>query len=92
MNDFFSANYIGWLYVQDIGQETTYALRNISDEFKLELMGHINHYPRSEYCTSKANLYLGFPTSRAYLEEYFPDNAKHEVNFQQLKMSSLKKR
>ncbi|XP_047470014.1 neprilysin-1-like [Penaeus chinensis] len=74
------ANAIGWWWVYDIGQETTYAMRNISFNFQQALTGATEPTPRWEHCLPQANYNLGFALSRAYIDRFFPATAKDETS------------
>ncbi|XP_042856655.1 neprilysin-1-like isoform X2 [Penaeus japonicus] len=74
------ANAIGWWWVYDIGQETTYALRNITFNFQQALTGATEPTPRASHCLAQANINLGFALSRAYVDRFFPATAKEETS------------
>ena len=66
------------MYVLDIGSETTYAMRAISDAFVLVYSGSTPSN-RAVLCTAEANFNLGMIMSRAYVDDFFPLLAKDEV-------------
>ena len=75
---------MGWMWIIIMGPETTYAMRNISDAFILVYSGS-TPMDRISYCSNGINNNLGYPVSRAYIDEFFPLLAKAEVRVSQHK-------
>ena len=72
---------MAWMYTFDIGgTQTTYAMRNITYDFLTIYAGITGPPERWYYCTELVNIDLGFPLSRAYVDEFFPAGAKEEVS------------
>ena len=68
------------MYTFEIGSiQTTYAMRNITYDFLAVYAGTTALRDRWLYCTDLVNVNLGFPLSRAYVDDFFPDGAKEEV-------------
>jgi len=67
------------MWVIELGTETTYAMRNISDNFYSIYYGGYEASPRWYTCGRRVNSELGFPMSRAYVDEFFSAEAKSEV-------------
>ena len=84
---------MAWMYTFDIGgTQTTYAMRNITYDFLTIYAGITGPPERWYYCTELVNIDLGFPLSRAYVDEFFPAGAKEEVsNVNFWKMQSVLK-
>ncbi|XP_018016467.1 endothelin-converting enzyme 1 [Hyalella azteca] len=73
------ANFMSWMWVLQLGTQTTYAMRKISSDFEEIYFGaKLDQFPRADFCRIEMNQDLGFVLSRAYVDEFFPAGAKEE--------------
>ncbi|XP_076034148.1 neprilysin-1-like isoform X2 [Oratosquilla oratoria] len=73
------ANYLGWTWVSDMASETTYAMRNLTDDFYKALVGVSLFDDRTSFCVQQTNIDMGLAVSRDYIDMFFPETARPEV-------------
>lgn len=75
------ANYLLWRFVQDLGDETTAAMRDASFQYDTVAVGVLAPTPRSETCADETNNLMGMAVGVPYVQRYFSAQAKNESNF-----------
>nr|XP_045593369.1 neprilysin-like isoform X1 [Procambarus clarkii] len=73
------ANAIGWWWLYELQEETTYAMRNVSLQFYHDLYGLQELPPRSLHCMDQTNYNLGFALSREYVDQFMASTVKPET-------------
>ncbi|KAK3870388.1 hypothetical protein Pcinc_024381 [Petrolisthes cinctipes] len=74
------SNYIMWRHVKSLGDETNGAMREASFQFSMVANGVTAQRARAELCAEKSNNQLGQAIGIKYVESYFSQQAKDEVN------------
>ena len=75
------SNYLLWRYVQDLGDETTAAMRDASFQYDMVALGLVSQSPRTEVCADETNALLGFAVGLPYVQRYFSQQAKNDSNY-----------
>lgn len=74
------SNYLMWRHVRSLGDETTQAMRDASFQYSMVASGVQAEEPRARQCADSTNNYMGIALGTKYVETYFPQQAKDEVN------------
>lgn len=74
------SNYLMWRHVKSLGDETNEAMRQATFQYNIVASGVTAEEPRSTTCADSTNYYLGMAIGTKYVETYFPQQAKDEVN------------
>lgn len=74
------SNYIMWRHVKSLGDETNGAMREASFQFNMVANGVTAQTSRDESCAYKTNINMGQAVGIKYVESYFSQQAKDEIN------------
>lgn len=74
------SNYLMWRHVKSLGDDTTQAMRDASFQYAMVANGVLAEEPRPTQCADSTNNYLGIAIGTKYVETYFSQQAKDEVN------------